>query len=381
MKILFVTPSYKPAYLYGGPAISVSELAEALVSNGNTVTVYTTTANGSSELDVPVDQPVNVNGVTVYYCKRITGDHTHISPQLWRRLWKSCHSFDIVNLQSWWSILILGAAFICNKKKVPYVISPRGMLSSYSFQAHHSFPKLVLHRMVGKRLLKKGLLHATTRLEWEDCAQIYASWKGFILPNLINLPSPNLLPVTRKANHTLTLGFLSRIDPKKGIELLFNALSKVNFDFRLLIAGKGSDDYITSLKTLSSNLGIDHKVEWCGWKEGEEKFFFMQSIDLFVLTSYNENFAIAVTEALAMGTPVLVSNKVGLADYVKENDFGWVCETNTASIRDTLQSIYTEKIKLQQIKQTAPGIIQKDYQKNIMAEKYQKAYKQAVTFF
>src|SRR3954454_18707741 len=87
MGILFITPSYKPAYCYGGPTISVSELAEALVAIGHNITVYTTTANGETELEVATEYATDVNGVEVYYFKRITGDHTHVSPALWRKLW------------------------------------------------------------------------------------------------------------------------------------------------------------------------------------------------------------------------------------------------------------------------------------------------------
>src|SRR5213082_1525976 len=120
MDILFVTPSYKLAYCYGGPTISVSQLAEALVENGHKVTVYTTTANGEKELDVETGKQVSLNGVSVFYFKRITGDHTHISIPLWRRLMKNAGLFDIIHLQSWWSSLILGSAIICVLKRKKY---------------------------------------------------------------------------------------------------------------------------------------------------------------------------------------------------------------------------------------------------------------------
>ncbi|HEU0065269.1 MAG TPA: glycosyltransferase, partial [Flavisolibacter sp.] len=180
MKILFISPSYKPAYCYGGPTVSVSQLAETLVQLGNEVTIYTTTANGKTELEVKENERVILNGVAVYYFKRLTGDHTHISFALWNKLNNTVDQFDIIHLQSWWSILIAGSAFICAIKKKKYIISPRGMLSAYTFQTGSSFYKKILHQLIGKRLLKNSYLHATSVLEWKELLKLSKKIKGFI---------------------------------------------------------------------------------------------------------------------------------------------------------------------------------------------------------
>jgi glycosyltransferase involved in cell wall biosynthesis len=373
MKILFITPSYKPAFRYGGPSVSVSELAEALVSIGHLVTVYTTTANGKQELEVPVNKEVPVNGVSVYYHKRITGDHTHVSPSLWKMLGKTIRHFDMVHIHSWWSFLIIRAAWICASKKVPFILSPRGMLGAYSFTTHHSFSKNWIHRLVGKRILQKSYLHATTRLEWKDCMKVFSGWKGFILPNLVILPAEQ--KKGRKKNEpTLIMGFLGRIDPKKGLELLMEALAKLDFDFCLRIAGVGEAQYIKSLKTQARRLGISEKIEWYGWQQGKDKFQFLEELDLFVLTSYNENFALSVIESLAMGTAVLVSEGVGLADYVTERKLGWVCTTESGSIRETLEKINKNRNEFCRIKETAPNLIREDFDKKKLAHQYAEAY-------
>mgnify|MGYP003575598088 CR=1 FL=1 len=377
MKILFVTPSYKPAYCYGGPTISVSELAEALVSLGHTVTVYTTTANGQVELDVSTGKANFINGVEVYYFRRITKDHTHTSPTLWLRLWKTIKHFDVVHLQSWWNLLVIGAAAICKLKETKYILSPRGMLGAYSFTNKHNFSKKILHHLVGKRLLKQSFLHATTPLEWNDCMQVNKDWRGFMAYNLINLPTDK--SSSRIRNNVFTFGFLSRIDPKKGLELLFSSLACLTFNYKLRIAGSGEANYINSLKSLAGKLSISDKIEWCGWKDGVEKYQFIETLDLFVLTSYNENFAIVVAESLAIGTPVLVSDKVGLADYVQEKKLGYVCELNTSSIRHKLEFIYKRESELKTISETAPQIINVDFDKKNLAKQYIQAYQHIET--
>ena len=112
MDILFIVPSYKPAYIYGGPIVVVALLAETLAKMGHMVTVYTTTANGQTELAVPANREILVDGVRVIYFHRATGDHTHVSPALWQYLRKTIQNFDVVHLHSWWNALILGAAWV-----------------------------------------------------------------------------------------------------------------------------------------------------------------------------------------------------------------------------------------------------------------------------
>ena len=375
MNILFVTPSYKPAYIYGGPTVSVSELAEALVRIGHEVTVYTTTANGKKELDVVSNKQVLINGVRVIYFKRQTGDHTHISVGLWWRLKKRGSGFDIVHLHSWWSVLILGAAWICKRRGVRFILSPRGMLGQYSFSHQHSTAKKYLHRLIGKNLLRAGVLHATTAMEWNDCALVYPNWEGFILHNLVQLPEETSSREASSASDDFIIGFLSRIDPKKGLELLFKALAEVSFTFKVRIGGTGELAYVQNLKSYARKLGISDNIEWCGWKSGNDKFDFLKELDLFVLPSYNENFAIVVPEALFAGTAVLVTDKVGLADYVAEKGLGFVCQTTVASIRKNLELAYQSEEVLRRIRQQAPQIIRDDFDPHALAARYITAYK------
>src|SRR5215217_7413920 len=155
MKILHIIPAYKPAYGYGGPTESVSRLCEGLAASGHSVDVYTTTANGEKELDVPAGTAINVDGVNVTYFKRITGDHTHISPSLWLELKKCGKSYDVIHLHSWWNILIVVAARIALMSKAKVVVAPRGMLSEYIFTTGKSAYKKLIHATIGRSTLKK----------------------------------------------------------------------------------------------------------------------------------------------------------------------------------------------------------------------------------
>ncbi|CAM4108034.1 Glycosyltransferase involved in cell wall bisynthesis [Pedobacter westerhofensis] len=371
MKILFIVPSYKPAYIYGGTIVVVTRLAEQLILEGHDVSVYTTTANGKTELDVIPGKETDVDGVKVTYFKRITHDHTHVSTALWKHLYSTVKEFDVVHIHSWWNLLVIGASYICKLRGVKPVFSPHGMLSTYIMETNNAGPKKLLHNVIGKGLLEHSILHVTAETEWEESIKINPHWRGHVIPNLVML-SENTYP--RPNNKIFTIGFISRIDPKKGLDLLIKALSKVNFEYHLQIAGEGEENYVNSLKQLAVECGNDQKLEWVGWKNGEEKFEYLSQLDLFALTSHNENFAVVVIEALSVGTPVLLSDKVGLYKYVLDRDMGWITDLNVDNITQQLNTLYAEKSKLQKINVLAPAKIKAEYNDSVLAKEYLQLY-------
>ncbi|WKN32545.1 glycosyltransferase [Porifericola rhodea] len=372
MKILTIVPSYKPAYIYGGPIESVARLCEGLVSSGNVVDVFTTTANGNKELEVKPGSTVNVDGVSVTYFRRITKDHTHISPALWKSLNNNVKKYDIVHIHSWWNILVMVAAWICHQSGVKVIISPRGMLSAYIINTTHSIPKKILHKSFGRKALAKAVFHATAVSEKNECEGLIPNWKGFLLPNILNLPESIII---KPDNETFTLVFLSRIHPKKGIELLLEAVAQCKLPLKLEIAGSGEQTYISELQAKTAILGIEEKVDWIGWKNYEEKFDVLMQADLFVLTSYNENFANVVIEALHVGTPVLISEQVGLASFVQENNLGWVSALKVSAIKAAIEEAYWDKEKRAYINIHAKDTIHKNFSQEVLIKEYENNYR------
>ncbi|QKZ15431.1 XrtY-associated glycosyltransferase XYAG1 [Spirosoma sp. KUDC1026] len=371
MKILHVVPSYKPAYIYGGPIVVIAQLAETMVSYGHEVTVYTTNANGSNDLNVLTNEPVDVDGVAVYYFNRITKDPTQVSFKLWRFLDKTVNDFDVVHIHSWWNFLVIGAAWICAKHNVKPVLSPHGMFSDYILRTRNAYVKKIIHNFIAKRLLKKTFLHVSTDMEWEESQNVILDWKGQIIANMVNLSNEIYV---RKENDVFTIGFLSRIDPKKGVDVLIKALSKVTFNYKLLVAGSGEEAYLQYLKAFSEKYGNRDKIEWVGWKDNETKFKFLSSLDLLALTSYSENFAVVVIEALSVGTPVLLSNNVGLCEYVKSRDYGWTTNMTSEQIADRLTEVYKNRMNLVHINNFAPGTIKEEFNVQSILNQYVQFY-------
>ena len=396
MKILHITASYKPAYIYGGPIQSVGKLCEELCENKaqgvkrndqeakiqNAIEVFTTTANGKEELNVETGKQQNVDGVPVTYFKRWTKDHSHFSPGLLIHLRSAiiCCAQDnklVIHIHAWWNLVSVLSCLVAKWYKVPVVLSPRGMLTSYTQGNRNSLSKKILHIIIGKSLLKYVHVHATSEQEKNDVLPIVQPKSVTVIPNLVDIPkaqSTNLKAKRTDHVSTFKLLFLSRIEEKKGLDLLFEALSKLHFEYYLTIAGSGDENYIKSLKLKAESLKLDDRINWLGQVSNEDKFSVMAAHDLLVLPSHNENFANVVIESLSVGTPVLVSKNVGLADYVKSNALGWVCDLKPLEIAETITEAYKAVVKREKINSIAPALIRNDFNDASLAKRYSELY-------
>ena len=377
MKILQVCAAYKPAYVYGGPTMSVSMLSETLAKAGVYTEVYATTANGMGELPVAPGTRVDVDGVTVTYFKRLTKDHSHFSPSLFSQLKKEAKNFDLIHIHAWWNLVSVFSCLVALRQKVPVLLSPRGTLSPYSFQNRSIGTKWLLHRLIGKRLLRKCFIQATSLWEQDAVNQLFQPKKSFILPNFVKLPKKHAYP-ERIISPTVRLLFFSRIEEKKGLDILLKALPAVTVPFELTVAGDGDTNYVTLLKALAAELKIEDKVKWVGF-QNDNKFGLLQEHDLFVLPSHDENFGNAVIESLSVGTPVLISDQVGLADYVTDKQLGWICQTDPLSVAQEINNILSDQQdELVSIRKKAPKIIYNDFDDDNLVKKYIDMYQQLV---
>lgn len=383
MKILHITPSYKPAFIYGGTTISVSKLCESLAAIGLEVTVITTTANGKTELPEKSTEPVDIEGVKVYYFNRLTKDHTHFSPDLLMYLWKNMRNYEVIHIHSWWNLVAVFAVLLCWLRGVKPILAPRGMLSSYSFEHENSLKKKLIHKTVGHFLLTKTVLHATATAELKEGRELIKGWKGFVLPNILPLPTKIFEVSAKKDINKLNFLFLSRIDHKKGIEFMFETLADLTiklqnnnnkFNYEFVIVGSYENDYLKELQDLATKLQISQNIVWAGRIEGNQRFQYYADADIFVLLSHNENFANVVIEALSQGTPVFISDKVGLADYVEKENFGEITPLNSIKITENLLKLIANQEQREIIRQIAPQKIQKDFDAIKLAHEYVAIY-------
>jgi glycosyltransferase involved in cell wall biosynthesis len=379
LKIIQITPAYKPAYIYGGPTMSVAKLCEAIVHHaGANLTVFTTTANGLEELAVVPGKEVKVDDVPVIYFSRLTKDHTHFSPALLLALRKEIKNQKvkpIIHIHSWWNLVTVLSCLIAKWHRIPVVLSPRGMLTNYTQNNRNSFFKSALHILLGKSLLQYVHIIASSEQERQDVLKIIKPKSITILPNLVSLPKEPIA-INQAQGNIFKLLFLSRIEEKKGLAILFEALANLTMPWELSIGGKGEEAYVQRLKDQAADLKISAKIAWLGHVNNDDKFDLLAKHDLLVLTSYNENFANVVIESLHVGTPVLVSKEVGLSEYVAANGLGFVSELNPLQITETLKQAFTDSEKRRRIRTQGPIAISKDFDEQILVAKHIALYKQ-----
>jgi glycosyltransferase involved in cell wall biosynthesis len=357
--------------------MSVSKLSEQLVKAGCPLNVYTTSANGPHELQVALSEPIIVDGVLVTYFKRLTKDHSHFSPALLKKIWKTANTFDIVHIHAWWNLVSVFSCLVALFKGKHVVVSPRGTLSGYSFNNKSTFIKWMFHKTLGIFLLNKCYLHATSENEQTALSNLVKPLKIFNIPNFIQLPDYQEI-AERVSTDYIKLLFFSRIEEKKGLDILIRALSKVKSPFKLTIVGDGDPAYVQNLKQLALESGVSDNIIWIGFQHSN-KFEIFRQHDLFVLPSYDENFGNVVIESLSTGTAVLISKNVGLADYVVDNNFGWVCNLDELSFSNFIGEVAADTAKLVEIRNKAPKKIRADFNEEKLTNEYLDMYRQIIS--
>jgi glycosyltransferase involved in cell wall biosynthesis len=356
--------------------MSVSMLAEQLVKKGIHITVLTTTANGKGELSIKTQQPQIVEGVNIIYFKRVTKDHTQFSPSLLIYLWKISKEYDIIHVHAWWNLVSLFSTLIGKIRGVTVIVSPRGTLSNYSFNNKNNIIKSFIHILLTKPLLSNCFIHATSESESTELKKIIKPRHFFKIKNFVKLPE-NVMYSKVEDRDLLKIIFLSRIEEKKGLDLLIKAIADLNFRYRLTIVGDGNIEYINMLKNLIEKNEISEFVNWLGFRT-DEKFELLYNHDLMVLPSYDENFGNVVIESLSVGTAVIVTENVGLSSYVSENNLGWVCKTDHLSLRSDIQKANAQRAKLKEIRLKAPFLINQDFDNDKLVKKYINMYHKTI---
>jgi len=342
-KILHVIPSVGPQR--GGPSVLMRTLARALSQAGMEVHVATTDDNGTDRLRVPLGVPQHEDGATFWYFPRQTRFYTFSWP-LTRWLARHVREFDLVHIHALFSYAALPAALLAHRAGVPYIVRPLGTLNRWGIANRRPWLKRLSFRILESRILASAAgIHYTSEQELMEAGDLGVSANPLIIPNAVELPvrearPPRALPHDRKI-----ILFLSRIDRKKGIDLLFEAFARVRRvcpSALLVLAGSGDPDWMTHLRQEAARLGITNDVTWAGFLTGEDKWAALTGADVFVLPSYSENFGIALVEALACGCPVVLSDQVGIHREISRAEAGLVTPCRVEELATAILNVLTD---------------------------------------
>jgi glycosyltransferase involved in cell wall biosynthesis len=346
MKILHVIPSV--AAVHGGPSRAIAEIERALSDRGVEVTTVTTNDNGIGQtLDVPSNEPVQTPFATRWYFP-LDLEFYKVSVGLRSWLKRNIQTFDAVHAHALFSFAPVVAASLAHRKRVPYVLRPLGVLNRYGMASRRTLLKQLSLGLIERRLIgKASAVHFTSLDEQTEAEEIGLNCHGVVIPLGIDIGSEQGTPKKGwRAGQPITLLFLSRIDPKKNLESLLEALTfqpLSGLDITLSVVGDGDADYVRKLKETADRLGVGDRVKWLGYVEGAKKAEAFTSATFFVLPSYSENFGIAVAEALAAGLPCIVSRQVAISHEIAKVGAGIVSETDAASIAACILSVLNRK--------------------------------------
>jgi len=319
VRLLHVVPTYLPATRYGGPIYAVHGLCRALAARGHEVDVFTTNVDGDRESDVPLGVPVDLDGVSVRYF-RSTLRRLYVSPSMRVAINASIGGYDAVHLHSVFLWPTYAAARAAARHGVPYIVSPRGMLVPELVARKSSVAKKLWIRAVERRTFAKAAsVHFTAQVEWDDARRIgIPLLNPFVVPNGIDLPTAD--PAPRLPD---TLLFLGRINWKKGLEFLLDAIKDVD-GVKVVIAGNDDEELTPKLRAQAERNGVADRVDFRGPVSGAAKEELLRTSTALVLPSLSENFGNVVLEAMAVEMPVIVTPEVGLAADVESAGAGIV---------------------------------------------------------
>jgi glycosyltransferase involved in cell wall biosynthesis len=310
----------------GGPSRTVPALCRSLAAAGARVEIVT----GAADSDPGV--PVHISGAADRW-GRMQPRRTPFTRLLKERL--SVMESQVLHDHGIWLASNHAAAKVATRANVSRIVSPRGMLSEWAL-AHKSWKKRIAWRMYqGRDLHSADALHACSDMEAEEVRAAGIAVPIAVIPNGVDLPAPPRNPPVRTGPRRFL--FLSRIHPKKGLDILVEAWGQARLSgWELVIAGPDEGGHKAEIERRARALGPGSAISIRDAVSDTEKWDLYRSADVFVLPTWSENFGVVVAEALASGVPVITTRAAPWAD-LSEYECGWWTELGTEPLAEAIR--------------------------------------------
>ena len=341
----------------GGPARIIYDHAGVAVQRGHQVDILSPMSPG----DDLYPAPEGVRVIPVLRTLPISRVFREYSAPLYQYLKAHIHEYDIVHCHGIWHFGSL-APFLLDKS-VKKVITIHGLLDKWAIR-HNYWKKKLLTIILQKRLLNRA-----------DLIQINNN--GIPMADFETLPAPGTFRQQHQipATQPLIL-FMSRLNIKKGLDLLlpaFKQYAERHPDALLVLAGP-DDGYRATAETFVRENNLEGRVKLVGMLMDDDKKAALADADVFVLPSYSEGFSMAVLEAMAAGTPTIVSDRIGFGDVIRETGAACLTDLTPESVLASLEKVMHNRAYREQIRLTGQALVRQRYDIQVVADQLLSAY-------
>ena len=301
--------------------------------------------------------------------------------------------FDVIQLQSMWDLRYHIVAKTARKHRIPYIITPRGMLEPWCLSQKKWKKKLAMALYQMKDIKRSACVFTTAEMEALHVRDLGVDVPMVVIPNGIETDGyPCRISKDKVKKQIL---FLSRIHIKKGIELLIDAFDRIikknadMDDWTVAIVGNGEEGYIRELKRKVEGLNLRDKVKILAPVFGDAKVKLYQESSIFCLPSYSENFGMVIAEAMSCGVPCITTNGTpwqllngevstmgaNLDILGKNRKTGWCIDLNVDNLEKVLLEAMTMKTEaLYEMGQKGNLLVQENFNYKSVARKVMQLY-------
>ncbi|NJO41834.1 MAG: glycosyltransferase [Cyanobacteria bacterium RU_5_0] len=388
LRILQIVPSI--SLVYGGPSQMVLGLSKGLAAHGVDVTILTTNANGDvgqAPLDVPLDRPVKQDGYQIRYFRCSPFRRYKFSIELLHWLTRHVTEFNLAHIHALFSPISTAAATVARFRHLPYILRPLGTLDPADLQKKRQLKQLYAALFERSNLAGASAVHFTSDQEAKISERFGITTNDLVIP--LGVPKladrhGSVQDLRRDLGIPIDCPivlFMSRIDRKKGLDLVLPALKQLleeGLQFHFMLAGSNPQDpdYENQIQVQIQRSPLSAHTTITGFASGEFKAALLQASDLFVLPSYYENFGIAVAEAMAAGVPVVISDQVHIWREIQQAEAGWVSSCEVASLKAQLRSALQTPQERQRRGANAKAHTIEHYSWDAIAQQMIQAYQQ-----
>jgi len=383
MHILLANPGYKPAWRMGGIVVIVSSVAEALVRRGHRVAVMTTNSNLDEDLDVPLDEPVDVEGVEVWYFRRNEAVKRWLpfvpylsksigyffAPEMSRTLARVMPLVDVAHIHSPFSYPNYAVANAAFRHGKPLVYQQNGIFDPERLR-FRSLKKWLYIQAVERPIMRQAAaLIAGTDAERASYEALGVRTECHRIVNGVDVSRYRMRPrPAADARWGFEPGdevvlFMGRLHPVKGVEKLVRAFLTIHERFpsaRLVVAGPDEWGLEERLRAEVLAAGLERHVLFPGMLTGEEKLDLLARADLFCLPSEAEGFSLAILEALASATAVMISPGCHFPE-VEAAGVGRIVVPDPESLAEGLMGLLVDRRRLHAMGEKGRAFAEREY--------------------